>query len=851
MILSREWLSDWVEFGALSDEEFSELITTRVAEVDEVHQGAAALAHARVAHVESVKPHPEKKTLCIASISLGNETREVVCGAPNCRAGMFTAYIAPGESFYPKGSEDKVIAAEREIAGVLSAGVLVSEAELKLAESNEGILDLTPDYLAGAKRSGQKPPALKAGALLAEYLGGPDTLLEIDNKSLTHRPDLWSHFGFARELSAILDHALTADAHAWADVTDEGKKKLAALGSEKSKFQISIEPGSECRRFAAVELSNVKVESSPLWMRRRLFSVGAGIRNVLVDMSNYVMLDIGQPNHAYDADSLRGTQIVVRKAKEGERFVGLDGEERTLTKEDIAITDEGGCVALGGVIGGAECSVHDSTSRLLLESANFDPISIRSTCKRHNLRTDASNRFEKSQSAYGVPLGIQRFVQVLSELQPELKVAGAVADCFAEKPEPVSVTVQYDYIRSRLGKQLEDAELERILTSLGFVLSGKKEVRCEVPYYRATRDISIEDDLVEEIGRIHGYENIPEAAPRIASSASHSLPLRELEYELQDCLSGLGFSEIYAYSFMNQEQAALLGCDVEHAIEVKNPVDANNRLIRTSLIPGMLSAVEGNERYQSSLFLYELGRTYSTKEDSTILAHSADKLLKNRAAFERRSLCLAYSSGVDEKKLSALMQPPTKRGADFFALTSVLRKLVRLLTAEPLVLEPIAEGSTQAARWMHPSRSARLNVGQESIGVIAEVHPSALDDCKNRVVLAEVSLELLLAIRQKEILFSPLSKFPQSFFEISMVAPKQTHYAELAALLQQAAPKEVLRGIEAVAVYEGEPLAEDEKSVSIKLYFGSNERTIGSEELQNIQQQIMAAVDSSAFSLRS
>ncbi|MCB0324452.1 MAG: phenylalanine--tRNA ligase subunit beta, partial [Bdellovibrionales bacterium] len=628
MRISRTWLSDWVDFDDLSAEQFEELITTRVAEVDAVHVGGVGLQHAVAAHVVAADSHPTKSALTIATIAVGDAQVQVVCGAPNCRVGMVTAYVPPGGVVVKPGGEGAQEIVVREVAGVVSHGILVSEAELGIGPSHEGILELE---------------SASPGDRLSQHLGVVDTLLEIDNKSLTHRPDLWSHFGFAREIGAILGRPLKKNADAWSDAYPEGADAFRALGGAASNFSVKVAPESGCRRFTALELRQVEAKPSPDWMRRRLYSVGAGVRNLLVDLSNYVMHDIGQPNHAYDADLLEGHTIFVRGALPGEVFSGLDGEERSLVPEDIVIADGSGCVALGGVMGGAPTAVRAATTRLLLEAANFDPVRIRHTTKRHNLRTDASNRFEKSLSAYTVPLATQRFVELLRSVQPKVEIVGAPADDFPQRPAAVQVPLRCSYIRERLGTELSNERIEGILSALGFRDTGSGSV--DVPYYRATRDISIEDDLVEEVGRINGYENVPEASPRIESRAARPRPLHELEYRLQDALVGMGFSEFYHYSFMNGGRAASLGYSTDAAVEVVNPVDQSERLIRTTLVPGMIEVLDKNARYRESMQLFELGRAYRTSPYAVLAELTGRPIVERPAAFEHRLLSLGYASG--------------------------------------------------------------------------------------------------------------------------------------------------------------------------------------------------------------
>ena len=640
-----------------------------------------------------------------------------------------------------------------------------------------------------------------------------------------------------------------------------------------AKYSVEVAKDSGCRRFIALEIEGVSAVESPLWLRRRLFSVDAGVRNLLVDLSNYVMHDIGQPNHAYDADSLSGGALSIRKAADGEKLLALDGVERKLCAEDIVIADSKQAVALGGVIGGDSTAVSDSTTRLLLESANFDPVCVRKTCKVHQLRTDASNRFEKSLSPYAPPLGIQRYFELLVELMPGAKAAGAAVDTCLVRPAPVKIELSAAYVAERLGVDIDEKKCLEILGGLGFESekksAGGKTLNLSVPYYRATRDVSIAEDLVEEVGRIYGYEHIPEAAPRIESIPSVLLPIVELENGARDTLSTLGFSETYNYSFMSGSRAEKLGYSLASAVELENPVDANYSFVRTTLVPGMLEFVENNSRHQDSLFMYEIGRAYEAKlpkPHKQLRALSPAKNSKGNAGFERRMLVLCYASGKDESRLGEALEPPLSTGADFYGAAAALKRVVRNLGQDEIELKPLAEASAAAgneassgisawdylspAAWMHPCRAASIFMNKQAVGVIAEAAPSVFDDCKLRVVVAEVDLALLLEAAEKQDAFLALPKYPESLFELSIVAPRKAVFSDIRALLETNVHQDLLRKIEVVNVYEGSPLQEGQKSVSVKLHFGAMDRTLASDELTSIQENLINAVEDSEYELR-
>lgn len=861
MRISRAWLSDYVDFDDISDERLSDLITTRVAEVDGARQVAVALNHAIAAHVLDVRACDNK--LSVVRLSIGDSEVQVVCGAPNCRAGMLAAYVPPG-GFVVVDEEQKTLQVEaRDVHGVHSAGMLVSEAELGLSALHVGVFELVSDEY----RIDVKP-----GMSLSSIVGSADFVLEIDNKSLTHRPDLWSHFGFARELSAILHRPLKFNPDKWADNTNDGRDLIASIKSDVSgSWGVAIESGSQCRRFSGIEISNVSCVASPLWMRRRLFSVGAGVRNILVDVSNYVMHDIGQPNHAYDADRINGGVLLARKAKDGERFLGLDDIERVLTSDDIVIADADRAVALGGVIGGAGASICDNTNHLLLESANFDPVCVRLTTKRHQLRTDASNRFEKSQSPYATPLAICRTLELLRESFPQMKIHGQMLDAFVEQPKPLFIESSFGYISQRLGVAVPLETMKTTLSGLGFVFHGDVQdvFKVQVPYYRATRDISIADDLVEEVGRTFGYENVPECAPLISSTSPRRSKIKEFELNVRDVLRGAGFSEAYNYSFMRGEHALELGYALDNVIEIANPIDVSQRYLRSTLVPGLCDFVEKNAKYQDRCALFEVGRSYEQIVSQTACHEALNfrEKYNNCPAFERRLLGLAYMSGQSEELLEHHSLPALKSGGDFYALSNVISRVCSQVSQIPITLRPIApaeftQQSILNARgvaasafglyrsWMHPCRAASVYLNGVQIGVMAEVRPGVLQDVSSRVVIAEVDLELLLEADVNNRLFTPLAKYPDSFFEMSVVMPSREPYSLLDQLLRNSVSSELLKRIDVVSVYEGAPINDGYKSVSVKVVLGALDRTLSRSEIEMAQGALMQAVDGSQYEIR-
>lgn len=658
---------------------------------------------------------------------------------------------------------------------------------------------------------------------LEELVG--DLIIEIDNKSLTHRPDLWSHFGFARELSAVLSRKLKPVALAGGP--EDLLKEFSGSG-----YPVEVKAETECRRFLSLVIDGVSPGVTPAWIKSRLEAVGAGTKNLLVDLSNYVMLDTGSPNHVFDLDKLSGS-LTVRNAREGEKLVALDGVTYELLPQDVVVDSGGTPVSLAGIIGGQDSAVSDSTRRILFEAACWNPVRVRRTATRLGVRTDAALRFEKNQSPHLPPLALSRFVEILSGEQPGISVSGAVFDCFIDRPAETVIETSYSYIAERLGPGAPNqAKMTETLTALGLRLSGSGDVfSAVVPYYRATRDLSHADDLVEEIGRCHGYENLRETPATFASKPSPLPLLSELENECRELLRGAGFSEVLNYSFVDPEYGITLGFSMDNAVFMRNPMDSSQGAMRPSLIPGMVEAMRRNQRFGDEIALFEIGRSYSTTEEPRFTEYKTLERPANLAAFEKRMLCLA---------LSAREQSP---GELFFALLNQLKKLLSLRTGCALEASRPAE----SIPWMHLHRSALVSAAGKELGVIAECAPSLKLD--ERVVIAEIELDTLLELSQRRS-YKVTSRFPSSLFEVSIVCPERTEYRELERVLRSGAPRELIRELELLTVYQGKPLAVGQKSVSIRMHLGAEDRTLPGDELSAIQEQVMHQIESSGFTLR-
>ena len=629
---------------------------------------------------------------------------------------------------------------------------------------------------------------------------GSDWVIEIDNKSLTHRPDLWGHYGMAREVAAITGVKLL----------DPVKPELLPAG--ESPMRVEIADPARCFRYSALLFENVKAGPSPQWLRTRLENIGANSINSVVDVTNYIMAELPQPMHAFDADKLAGDTIFVRLARAGESLAALNGETYELTETDLVIADASGPIALAGVIGGMASAISEETTRVVLESANFEASGVRFTSSRHRLRTDASVRFEKALDPENTVRGLARAIELLRQVCPGIRLAGGVADTRApvRSIEPIHLPIRF--IVRKLGKEISQAEVTRILSALGFGISetGDAELTVTVPTWRATKDISLKDDLAEEVGRMVGYDSIAPVAPRVASIVPPPNTLRPYLRRLRAQLAAQGFNEVYNYSFTNETDAQRFGLDLGEHIAVRNPIASELTHLRRSLVPGLFRNILTNVRYFPEFRLFEVGNEIHPKGE---IMHVAGVL---------------YSAQGNEH--------------DFFEMKRVVECLfpgARLVAAE-------------ARTYEHPARTAEIHWRDSAIGRLFELHPAILqiEGLEGRAMVFDV--DAIVAQRlaaAAEIRYKPLRKFPTSGFDLSVVCDLRTPVDNICDALRKLAGAS-LAAIEFVRQYVGPPFGPDQKSVSYRIEVGALDHTMTAEEVTAIRNRVIEGMRALGFELR-
>ncbi|HEY4360912.1 MAG TPA: phenylalanine--tRNA ligase subunit beta [Bryobacteraceae bacterium] len=626
---------------------------------------------------------------------------------------------------------------------------------------------------------------------------GNDAIIEVDNKSLTHRPDLWGHHGMAREVSAIL------------------RKKLldpvpAREFTGPSPIHVDIESFDLCPRYSALVLENVTIQPSPDWLRDRLESVGINAVNNVVDVTNFVMAELAQPMHAFDADKLRGDTIFVRSATDGEAFNALYGDDYTLDHTNLIIADAGGPIALAGVLGGSPSPVSDSTTRIVLESANFNASCIRKTSSKLRLRTDASMRFEKAQDPVNTVRGIARAVQLLEQVSPGIRVVGAVADAYRPAPPQPPVVLPLDWLDRKLGTSLPAAQVREILEALEFKVEeiDARTFSVFTPTWRATKDVSIKDDLVEEMGRMVGYDSITPVAPLTPARVPPANPEREFHHHVREEAAAQGFTEVHNYSFVSEEMARAFSLDLARHVQVANPIAADHNLLRSSLLPGIWKNVRDNARHFDHFRFFEIGREIHPDRE---VPHFA------AAVFAKDD---GLAGLLELKRLAECLLPG-----------------VEVQPTGPL-------SSTPAQAHEHPHRAADILLDGIRLGRLFEFHPNMVET--GRAAVLDLDLTLLFQHQPAAQRYQQLRRFPASAFDLSVVAAPRALIGEVEAQLKSYAGADLL----SIAFVRDFTLPDGNRSLSYRLTVGASDRTLSSDEVGAIRARVIAGMQTAGYDLK-
>ena len=615
MLVSRSWLEEFISLPAeLTAEKLALDITMSIVEVEQVVKQAEQLNDVVVGRVSEIAKHPQADRLWIVKTDIGTETLQVVCGGSNLREGMTVAVAKIGAKVRWHGEGELVALEPAKIRGQQSQGMIVAASEIGLADifpaqDEHEIIDLSD-------------LRLKVGQPLAQALGLEDTILTIDNKSMTHRPDLWGHYGLARELAALYNLKLKPL-----------KSSLPESAGKNKKLHLDISTDA-CLRYSALIIDQLEVKASPWWLRARLEALGVRSINNIVDATNYVMLLLGQPMHAFDYAALHQQTIKVRKITREERFQTLDGQVRKVPANSVMIADGQKDIAIAGIMGGENSEIKNNTTCIVLESATFDASHVRQTSMKLGLRSEASARFEKALDPEQTVVGLEIAAQLIKKLCPAAVIAGKIIDQRKQPAIERVLKVEKKLFDRMIGVTLADSEIKDILKRLHFKVVLKRGVfEVTVPSWRATKDITIAEDLVEEVARIYGYDNIPPKLPNLTVEQPERDLERLLQRQIADMLVyGSQYAEVYNYSFADNLWSEYLSM-TKNRLELAGTVSEDQQYLRSSLLPALLHKAQDNLRWSNEFKLFEFGRVFRSFNGDYPIDAKGDNFLPEQNKF--------------------------------------------------------------------------------------------------------------------------------------------------------------------------------------------------------------------------
>ena len=776
MLISMNWIKDFVDLSGLDERQLISRFSLSTAEVEnEIFYKGSDVKGVVVAEILSVEAHPKSAKLHLLKVDAGKWGRfDVVCGAPNVRVGMKTAFAKPGAQV------GEITIEPRDLAGFTSCGMCCSEKELGISDDHGGIMDLPAD--------------LPNGKDLKEIYAIDDIVFEVDNKSLTNRPDLWGHYGIAREFSTLAGRPLkpldTADLSRF-----DGLPKL----------DLKIEDPL-CYRYSCLSFTNITKHQSPVNMRIRLFYCGMRAINLLADLTNYLMLEMGQPMHAFDSRKVE--KIRIRRFERPFEFTTLDGVKRNCDENTLMICNKDEPIAIAGIMGGLDSEIVDDTSSLTLESACFDAASIRKSTVRLSHRTDASMRYEKSLDPELTVPAIGRFVKLLSEIDGGVVITSSLTDEYAYRFPKIDVDFDKAFVDRYTGIDISSDTIENTLVSLGFgVKRDGDSFSVSVPSWRATKDVSMKADLIEEITRIYGYDNFDVFTAKAPLYPVRIFPEKALEEKIKDLLvKRFSLHELHSYVWAYYDEYKKLGIEIEDNVKLVGATSPGIETIRRSIVPTQLCQVKSNIFYAPSFGIFEIGRV-------------VEGLKSDGLCNEKKKLAITlFDKSGDAEKL-------------YMKLVDILAVMLDETKHDEITFE-----QTEADHgYVHPKNYNKVLCGDKELGVIGLVHPTVMKkiDKKGVCVFAELDVDALSSVEDRGIEYKRVSKFPTVEVDLCFVTPR---FLPIAKALHRAYSP-LIRKVALVDRYEDE---KGEKSMAIRLTFVHPERTLTKEEVMETVDRIVA-----------
>ena len=799
MKVSLNWIRDYVQLPADADlKKLAYDLTMSTVEVEDTIELAKQFDHMVVGVINTIEQHPNADKLRVCMTDIGGRVESIVCGGSNLREGMKVAVALPGSVCRWHGEGEPVEIKKSKLRGVDSYGMICGAVEIGLADlfptkEEAHILDLS-DFDA------------PAGTPLADALDLNDIILEIDNKSMTNRPDLWGHYGIAREIAALYDLPMKEFPHFDRNVENT------------SGFHVTVEDAERCPRMTGTQIENVCVKPAPYWMQVRSWKTGMRPINALVDITNYVMLATGQPSHAYDSDHIAG-HIIVRRAKAGETLTLLNGKELPLSTDDLTIADDAGIVGLAGVMGGAKDSILPTTSKVILEIANFQAAGIRRTALRYDNRTEASARYEKAIDPERCDQALDLSMQLFSDLYPEMKVTGLV-DEYPQHLKQAEIDVPLSWLERRLGKRLPPEEIRHKMELLGYGISFDGDnMHVVVPTWRSTGDVSIQADIMEEVARMYGYENF-EAEPITTTfdGAINQLD-KDLERRIKEYLAiRCGMQEIFTYPWMEESYVNAVLQSTEGILSLSTPPSPAERFVRSSLLPNLCKAVVKNERYFDEFSIFETAQVFRD-ENYTSPYDPREKLPS-----QRKNVAGAFVT--TDKDITAL----------FRKAKGVVEMMARYVHMEALTFR-----QTEKPVWADNVVWLNIYRGEEKVGDLALLSKKVSMACgiKNlNVMLFQLDQDSLVPLKSRTNTFTHMAEYPMTDYDISLLLDGSVQWKDVLQTIG-GIKSELLHGASFVDEYRGKQVPAGKKSLTLRLSIGSKEKTLTSSEIEEVASNVL------------
>lgn len=819
MLISKNWLEEFIELPkSLTAEDIAHDLTMKTVEVEKINNLAKSLDKVVVGTIAKVERHPNADSLQVCNVYAGAKLGElqIVCGGTNLKENMKVALALVGAKVNWHGEAELFELKSVKLRGVESNGMICASDEIGLGEMFPDKSVESTDEI--STKVGKKEILdlghldAKAGTLLSNALGLDDTVYDIDNKSMTHRSDLWGHYGIARELSAFYNKKLKL----------LNPKKISA--GSGVKLQVEVESAELCPRYLGVVIDNVSVEPSPNWVQKRLMAIGVRPINNIVDITNFVMYELGQPMHAFDARNIttrdgkeNHKKIIVRRAKDGEGFKTLDGKDHKLKSSDLVIADEKRAVALAGVMGGENSEIREDTKTIIFEAASFNATSIRKTSTKLGFRTDSSARFEKTLDPELAELAMRRAVELLQKMLPNARVVSEVVDKYPKKVKANKITFSESVVENIIGYKIPKTDIVRSLKLLGFSVSQKaKDLVVVPPTWRAVKDITTKEDVIEEIVRLFGYDKIPAHLPCLPLVVPKKNKLRALERLIKNYLSAeFGFCETYNYSFVAPSMIENIGDDKTKYIELDNPVASDRPYVRRSLLLNLLEKVESNLNRFDDVRLFEIGKTYIVKGQGPKMGGNSIKVLP-----------------LQEIMLGAVLSEKNNNNP-FFAMSEAIKTAL-----DKAGVSIKFESESETAVFMHSGRTAKIKFGDNVLGVVSEVSPMVQEKIgiPYRVAVCEINIAHVLKCVKDKTDYKPLSQYPSVLRDIAFVVDKDTKHEDVQKKIKNF--HLLIEDCILFDVYENEKIGIDKKSVAYHIVYRSDDKTLDAKTVDEIHKNI-------------